>query len=73
MNRLEKVRGESVRGGKGPGGVPEAVPVGIPPLLRRFWDFARKMAKQFSKNMNKDHEDDFLKVVRRDFEDWKGN
>ncbi len=52
------------------GGVGQAVPVGIHPVLRRFWDFARKMAKEFSKHLMKDREEEFLKVVQRDFDKW---
>ncbi|MCX5750877.1 MAG: hypothetical protein NT099_04320 [Candidatus Saganbacteria bacterium] len=44
------------------------VPVGISPILARFWKFARQTAQQFSKNLLKAHEEDFLKVVRKEFE-----
>jgi len=53
------------------GTVREAVPLGISPILRRFWRFAREMAKRFSKNLMKDREDEFLKTVRRDFDKWR--
>lgn len=52
------------------GGISQPVPVGISPILRRFWDFTRKMAKEFSKHMVKDREEEFLKVVQKDLEKW---
>jgi len=49
------------------------VPVGVTPILRRFWDFARNMARRFSSQLldPEEHEEEFLKVVRRDFEKWE--
>ncbi len=70
MSKLERVPGSSARMG-GPGEIMQAAPAGTPPVLRRFWDFARKMAKEFGKHMMKNHEEEFLKVVRRDFEKWR--
>jgi hypothetical protein len=63
------------RGTKGLGrpGKPTArIPIGIPPLLRRFWNYAKNMAKKFSKNLNdsEEKEEEFLKVIRRDFDKW---
>ena len=54
------------------GRVGGAVPINIPPLLRRFWDFTRQMAKKFSHQLMdpEKHEDEFIKVVRKDFEKW---
>jgi len=48
------------------------IPAGLPPILRRFWDFARGMARKFSSHLldPEEHEDEFLKTVRRDFEKW---
>jgi hypothetical protein len=45
-----------------------AIPIGLSPVLSRFWKFARQMAQQFSKNLLKGREEDFLKVVRKEFE-----
>jgi len=49
------------------------VPAGVTPILRRFWDFARSMARKFSDQFSdpEEHEEEFLKVVRRDFERWE--
>lgn len=49
----------------------EAIPAGIAPVLRRFWRFTQEMAKRFSKQLLKNREEDFLKVVRTKFEDWR--
>jgi len=64
----ERIRGVPVRTGGGPGRVGEAIPVGVPPVLRRFWNFARDMARRFSKNLLKEREEEFMKVVRKHFE-----
>ena len=64
----ERIRGVPVRTGGGAGRVAPAIPVGVPPVLRRFWNFARDMAKRFSKNLLKEREEEFMKVVRKHFE-----
>jgi len=51
------------------GGAEGAVPMNISPLLRRFWRFAQDMAKRFSKNLLKNRDEDFLRVVRTKFDD----
>jgi len=43
------------------------MPVGLPPVLRRFWGFARDMAKRFSKNLHQNREDELLRAVEKDF------
>ncbi len=32
----------------------QTVPAGVPPVLRRFWDFTKDMAKKFSRHLGKD-------------------
>jgi len=68
--KTDKVRGAPVTISGKTGGVSQVVPTGVPPVLRRFWNFARSMAKEFAKNLLKNREDEFLKVIRRDFEKW---
>jgi hypothetical protein len=46
----------------------EAPPIGIPPLLRRFWNFAREMSKRFSKHLMKDREEEFINAIKRNIE-----
>lgn len=63
------------RGTKGLGGLAKPgakIPIGIPPLLRRFWNYAKNIAKNFSKNLkdSEEKEEEFLKVIRRDFDKW---
>ena len=49
-----------------PGAIAEAPPAGIPPLLRASWKFARDMARRFSRELLKDHADEFIKnLVKR--------
>ena len=71
MSKLDRIQGAPTRGAGRAGEVSAMIPPGLPPVLRRFWDFARKMAKEFSKNLLKAKEEDFLKVVRRDFDKWR--
>ncbi len=48
-----------------------AAPSWIPPVLKRFYDFTRKMAKSFSKEMREDkieeREEQLVKAVARSF------
>jgi hypothetical protein len=50
------------------GRLSSAIPVGLPPVLKRFWKFAQQMAQQFNKHLVQNREDEFLKVVKKDFE-----
>lgn len=61
---IDRVKGSPVGGLGRP---MEAVPVNIHPILRRFWNFAREMAKKFNKSLLKDHEDEFMKIIDKDF------
>jgi len=55
--------GGHIRGMRAP------LPLGLPPILRNAWKFARNMAKEFAKQLlDKDKEEEFLKVVRKEFE-----
>lgn len=71
--KIERTSGTSVNSAGRVGGPGGAIPINIPPLLRRFWRFAQDMAKSFSKHLVKNREEDFLRVVRTKFEDedWK--
>ncbi|MBI5701214.1 hypothetical protein HZC34_05155 [Candidatus Saganbacteria bacterium] len=53
------------------GGV-AAVPANIVGPLRRFWDFTKKTAKSFAKNLNntEQKEDEFTKAVEKDSRGW---
>ncbi len=42
------------------------IPVGIPPVLRRFWGFARDMAKRFSKNFQEDRTEELLNALTKE-------
>ena len=44
------------------------IPIGLSPILAKFWKFARQMAQAFSKNLLQAREEDFLKIVRKEFE-----
>ncbi|NQU18074.1 MAG: hypothetical protein HQ564_08425 [Candidatus Saganbacteria bacterium] len=50
-------------------GIGKAIPVGIPPLLRRFWDFTQKNSKEFSKHLKdpQEKEEKLLKEVIKKF------
>ena len=56
-------------GSSGIGEVSIPIPPGTPPLLRRFWKQATHLARRFGKQTEKDRADEYLKVVRKDFED----
>jgi hypothetical protein len=49
-----------------------AIPAGIPPILRRFWDFTRNMAGKFSKQLPdpEKYEEKFVNVVEKDAKHW---
>ena len=65
-----KITGTPVQiGSRGVGEVSVPAPAGTPPLLRRFWDRARKLAGSFGKQTKTDRTEEYLKVVRKDFED----
>jgi len=53
-------------------GVGGPAPAGIPPLMRRFWDFTKNTAKNFSKHLNdpEKREEEFIRAVKKDFEKW---
>jgi hypothetical protein len=48
-------------------GLHEAVPAGIPPVLKNSWKFARGMAQRFSRELIKDRADKFLKTLAKRF------
>jgi phage gp16-like protein len=45
----------------------EAVPAGIPRVLRASWKFAQNTAKRFSRELIKDRADEFLKKLAKRF------
>ncbi|MEE8638482.1 MAG: hypothetical protein V3T21_05515 [Candidatus Margulisiibacteriota bacterium] len=47
--------------------MPEAVPSGIPPVLRASWKFARNTAKRFNRELLKDRMNEFLKKLAKRF------
>lgn len=55
-------------------GILRNIPVDVPPILRPFWGFARKMAKLFSRSLleEEEKEEELLKVVRKNFRDRRG-
>ena len=63
--------GSSSRSSIGPGkvGVGPTIPMGIPPILRRFWEFTKKMAREFARNLKdpEKKETDFVKEVTKRF------
>ncbi len=52
MSKINKGRSASSRVGGFIRGVAENIPLGIPPVLRRFWRFTRDNSKQFAKHLN---------------------
>lgn len=42
-------------------------PSWIPPVLKRFYDFTKKMAKSFNNELKVDREEEFIKVVSKSF------
>jgi len=49
------------------GRIGAAIPVGIPPVLKRFWRFTRDMAKRFNKELIEDREDEMVDDVVKFF------
>jgi hypothetical protein len=62
-----KVGAKSVNISTRLGQIASAVPVGIPPVLQRFWKFTRDMAKRFNKNLQQDREEELTQAVVEDF------
>ena len=67
-NRVDSVRiSQEARTGR-PAGV---APSWIPPVLKRFYDFTRRMAHSFSGELNEtkkeQREEEFVKAVARSF------
>lgn len=42
-------------------------PSWIPPVFKRFYDFAKKMAKEFSKHLLEDREEELIKKASEPF------
>lgn len=42
-------------------------PTWIPPVLKRFYDFTRNMAKKFNGELKVDREEELIKAVSRSF------
>ena len=62
--RVEKVK-------RGAGQIAKAhgpLPTWVPPPFRRFYDYARKWAKEFNKHLMKDREEEFMKEAGKPFE-----
>ncbi len=54
----------------GPGGrVGSAIPIGIPPVLKRFWEFTKKMAHEFARQLKngEEKEANLIKEVTKRF------
>ena len=43
-------------------------PAWVPPPFKRFYDFARKWAKEFNKHLVKDREEELIKEASKPFE-----
>lgn len=41
---------------------------GVAPSLRKFWDFANNMARQFSRHLSKDRSAEMLEDIRKHWE-----
>ena len=50
-------------------GIRKAIPLGIHPILRRFWDFTKKNSREFAKHLHnpEEKEDKFIKEVVKKF------
>lgn len=73
MNKTSRTSGTSTRTTHGVRGGAETVPVGITGALRRFWDFTKKTAHSFSKNLKnpEEKEAEFISAIKRDSERWQ--
>jgi len=69
MVESKKVGSSSSRSSIGTGRLGAPVPVGIAPILRRFWDFTKKMAREFSRQLKDPDkkETDLIKEVTKRF------
>ncbi|MDD5382901.1 MAG: hypothetical protein PHH60_04520 [Candidatus Margulisbacteria bacterium] len=67
MTTIRRISHKELRGAVAPGKVAGAPPTGISPILRASWRFAQNMAQRFSKELQKDRVDQFLKAVARKF------
>ncbi|MBU0687670.1 MAG: hypothetical protein KKB81_07505 [Candidatus Margulisbacteria bacterium] len=67
MSSSKRIQGKPVNISARLGQVATAMPIGIPSVLKRFWKFTRDMAQRFNKNLLKDREGEFLKVIEKDF------
>jgi len=64
---VRRVSRKSLRKAVTPGKIAEAPPIGISPMLRASWKFARKMAQKFSQQMSKDRAEQMLKNLAKRF------
>ena len=67
MSSSKRITGKPVNISARLGQLASVVPASVPPVLKRFWKFTRDMARRFSKNLQKDREGEFLKVVAKEF------
>jgi hypothetical protein len=71
MAEFRKVGSSGARSSLGTGkvGVGPSIPVGISPILRRFWDFTKKMAHEFARQLKDTDkkETDLIKEVTKRF------
>ena len=53
-------------------GLGGTVPAGVTGVFRRFWDYTKKSAKRFSKELKnpEEREAEFMKAVQKDSEHW---
>ncbi|OGC05011.1 hypothetical protein A2276_03575 [candidate division WOR-1 bacterium RIFOXYA12_FULL_43_27] len=50
--------------------VQEAIPLGVPPILRRFWKFTKEESKEFAKHL-KDPEEKEKELIKKVIKSFK--
>ena len=69
MAKMRKTGSRTSRLGGFISGVREAIPLGVPPLLRRFWRFTRDNSREFAKHLKdpQEEEQNLIKAVIKRF------
>ena len=66
-NDLKKISPSGAQKVKSSGTLLSTAISAVPPSLRRFWDFTRDMAQQFSRHLAKDRTNELADKVKEEF------